>query len=87
MEIGVKDPDKKPEKLSGSPEDFTVTVNKGDRVNFTDHYFIAILVNLKDLLTGDVFSRYTLYVINSYLFGKLFSGRYNRPGTDTFRNN
>ena len=40
MEIGVKDPDMKPEKLVGSPEDFTVTVNKGDRVNFTDHYFI-----------------------------------------------
>lgn len=40
MEIGAKDPDMKPEKLSGNPEDFTVTVNKGDRVNFTDHYFI-----------------------------------------------
>ena len=40
MEIGVKDPDMKPEKLSGSPEEFTVTVNKGDRVNFTDHYVI-----------------------------------------------
>ena len=40
MLVGVRDPDMKPEKLVGSPEDFTVTVNKGDRATFTDHYFI-----------------------------------------------
>lgn len=40
MEIGVKDPNMKPEKLVGSPENFSVIVNKGDRATFTDHYFI-----------------------------------------------
>ena len=40
MLVGVKDPDMKPEKLVGTPEDFAVSVNKGNRATFTDHYFI-----------------------------------------------
>lgn len=40
METTVKDPDMKPEKLEGTPVDFTVTVKKTDKADFTDHYFI-----------------------------------------------
>jgi len=40
MLVSVKDPDMKPEKLVGNPEDFAVSVNKGNRATFTDHYFI-----------------------------------------------
>ena len=40
LERTVKDPDMKPEKLEGTCEDFTVTVDRGRYARFTDHYFI-----------------------------------------------
>ena len=40
MEVNVKDPDMKPERLEGAPGDFTVIVKKGRWADFSDHYFI-----------------------------------------------
>ena len=40
MELLVKDPDMRPDKLEGTCEDFTVTVDRGRYARFTDHYFI-----------------------------------------------
>jgi len=40
MELHVKDPDMKPDKLEGTSEDFTVAVKRGRYAEFTNHYFI-----------------------------------------------
>ena len=43
MVTHVKNPNTKSDKVEGTPEDFTVSVDNTEHARFTDHYFIEVL--------------------------------------------